>query len=312
MTQPCCTTFSHAGAAFGPRLPWGAPGVVGELRRVDVSGGKQCEGLRRGDEDAGRALVALVERGQALFVDAVAACQAAGAVAVVVRNTRLSGDSDDALVQMGPFHALASNGAKITVPAVFVSTATGNELYATLDASASASASASTTDPVMVGLFAADDAGPDSAQLSSGILLVAFLCLTLGVGSAYACARVLVACGPACARSCQRARCRRCCRGRGALTTDNVDLSEPLGTSPLSSAAALAALAAANAPPRPATDVKPGPLQSRDAAARGLAFPVVDGDRNLGVVYLPRDPKVGSGARDEEAEPLAESAQQPQ
>ena len=98
--------------------------------------------------------VVLIDRGLEPFLDTVKACQARGAVAVIVRNVASSPGTDSDLVVMGAASQHEASG--VTVPSVFVSRKTGDELDAMLALNAN----------VFVELFAADDVNSLMAYLA--------------------------------------------------------------------------------------------------------------------------------------------------
>jgi hypothetical protein len=211
---PCCSAFPHAGASFGPQLPWTSPGVFGVLSRGED---KECQGGVSGT-------IVLIDRGLEPFVDTVKACQEKGAVAVVVRNVLSSGGDEGELVLM----AAAQKETGVSVPSVFVSRKTGDELDAMLALNPS----------VFVELFAADD-------VNSLMAYVAYLMMsmeTIFFGVLFM--LVLVILG---ARRNRVNHGRRCCRRgqddsytRTALIVNDESLLEPLqpNSSSLSRAAA--------------------------------------------------------------------------
>lgn len=138
VSTPCCYSFEHVGAAFGPRLPWTSPGVSGDLSR---SRDKTCEG---GIPNT----IVMMDRGLESFADAVRACQAKGVLAVIVRNANNNDDSENHLIIMGP-----TQDRTIHIPSVFVSKKAGEELDAILLKSALDPFAA----PARVELFATDD-----------------------------------------------------------------------------------------------------------------------------------------------------------
>jgi len=198
--KPCCSAFPHAGASFGPQLPWTSPGVFGILSR---SQDKDCQGAVPGT-------IVLVDRGLEQFVDAVLACQEKGVMGVVVRNVASTGGSENDLIVMGSPHK--DTGVKI--PSVFVSRKTGDELDAML----------ALEPTVFVELFAADDVNSLMAYVAYLVMSVEtlffgvlFMLIVLVVGTR----RV----------SSPRRCCRRSCRksdDRSALIVNDRALLEPL------------------------------------------------------------------------------------
>jgi hypothetical protein len=85
----------------------------------------------------------MIDRGMESFVDAVKACQEKRVKAVIVRDVLASGGGENDLIVMGSSHKDGS----ITIPSVFVSRKTGDELDALI----------ATNPAVFVELFAADD-----------------------------------------------------------------------------------------------------------------------------------------------------------
>jgi len=154
---PCCSSYTHAGARFGPRLPWSPPGTVGELVHAHDCAGPAETILGK---------VAFVDRGANTFVNLVEACMAKGAIAVVVRDTKQSGDGENALVVMGPDHV-----SGIKIPSVFVSRSTGEDLEILLGGST----------PVVVELFSADDVTLFLASLPQVLFSVLSFAMSLSL-----------------------------------------------------------------------------------------------------------------------------------
>ena len=102
--------------------------------------------------------VVMIDRGLESFVDAVKACQDQGAVAVIVRNVHSTGGGENDLVVMGA----TQKETGITVPSIFVSRKTGDELDAML----------AVNPTVLVELFAADDVNSIMAYLAYLIMSV--------------------------------------------------------------------------------------------------------------------------------------------
>jgi len=146
--RPCCSAYAHAGASFGPQLPWVAPGVMGTLSRGQD---KECNGATPNS-------IVMIDRGMESFVDAVKACQEKGVVAVVVRNVASSSGGENDLIVMGS----ASGESGVHVPSVFVSRKTGDELDAML----------AMNPTVFVQLFAADDINSLMAYLAYLVMSV--------------------------------------------------------------------------------------------------------------------------------------------
>jgi hypothetical protein len=204
--KPCCSAFPHAGASFGPQLPWTSPGVFGVVSRGED---KDCQGGIAGT-------VVLIDRGLEPFVDTVRACQAKGAVAVIVRNVASSGGSIDDLVVMGaPMHEAGT----VAIPSIFVSRKTGDELDAMLAMNPN----------VFVELFAADDVNSLMAYLAYVVMSAESLFFAMLF------MLVLVVIGTRKRRSTRGGCWRRCRRNdhetsysRHALLVNDQALVEPL------------------------------------------------------------------------------------
>lgn len=141
--QPCCSAYAHAGASFGPRLPWVSPGVAAKLSRAQD---KDCTGAVEGE-------LVMIDRGLEPFVDAVRACQQKGARAVIVRNVPSSAEGENDVIVMG---ALKGQAEDIRIPSVFISKRAGNELDVLL----------TMNENVFVELFAADDVNSIMAYIA--------------------------------------------------------------------------------------------------------------------------------------------------
>jgi hypothetical protein len=204
--KPCCSAFPHSGASFGPKLPWTSPGVFGVLSKGTD---KDCSGAVAGT-------VVLMDRGLESFVDTVKACQAKGAVAVVVRNVLGSGEGPNDLITMGSAHKDSS----VHVSSIFVSSRTGDDLE-TLFA---------TNPTVFVELFAADDVNSLMAYVAYLVMSVEslfFVLLSL---------LIMVFVWTRRALHSERRKCR-CCRQRHhrtALIVADSDMLQPLQTQLLS------------------------------------------------------------------------------
>jgi len=204
--KPCCSVYPHAGANFGPQLPWTNPGVFGVLSRALD---KDCQGGVPGT-------IVMIDRGMESFVDSVKACQDRGAVAVVVRNVVSSGGAENDLVVMSSPH----QEPDIRVPSVFISRRSGDELDAIL----------ATQPIVFVQLFAADDVNYLMAYLAYLVMSVEtlfFAMLVFSIAILLWTRRMFRRNG-----SSRRCCCRRPGYSRVALLVQNRSLTEPLqGTS---------------------------------------------------------------------------------
>jgi len=204
--KPCCSAYPHAGATFGPQLPWVSPGVMGILSR---SQDKDCNGAVPNS-------IVMIDRGLELFVEAVKACQEKGAVAVVVRNVASSGGGDNDLIVMGSTQREAS----IKVPSVFVSRKTGDELDAML----------AMNPTVFVELFAADDVNSIMAYVAYLVMSVESLFFAVVFFSLFfiMCTRRIARRGGRSGR-CSRIRCcKKYHDSRTAMLVNDRSLLEPL------------------------------------------------------------------------------------
>jgi len=206
--------------------------------------------------------IVMIDRGMESFVDAVRACQEKKVRAVVVRNVASSGGSENDLVVMGA----ESKETGVSIPSVFVSRKTGDELDALL----------TIHNRVFVELFAADDVDSVMAYLSYLIMSVEtlFFAMFLSVVLVFICAR----------RVSRQNKCRRCCSSNGerrhALLVNDQSLVEPLRSSTSHSAAN-------------GNDIENKPRADRSANTSISLYPVVlvNGAQHQAVaISVPVDP----------------------
>lgn len=194
VTTPCCSTFTHVGARFGPTLPLHRPGVFGILSRATS---KECDGALPGT-------IVMIDRGMENFVETVQACQLKQAKGVVVRDVQSSGDDKDQLVEM----ISQDPHPNVVIPSVFVSRATGEQLDILL----------ATNPTVVVELSGEDDMNLYLLYLSY-VLTIRLLAVFLMVGCCMAGIRL------------KRSMCKRRRDRQALLVSSEESLMQPLNTS---------------------------------------------------------------------------------
>mmetsp|Transcript_16283 Transcript_16283/g.31572 ORF Transcript_16283/g.31572 Transcript_16283/m.31572 type:complete len:480 (+) Transcript_16283:413-1852(+) len=128
LTDPCCYSFKHMPAAFGPRYA-GHAGVGGKLYDTSVDDDRfMCDTSSQNANVLDK--VAFIPRGRCRFVDKVLKAQESGAKAAVIYNTEPPLDGYT-LVHMSVDDP--SEATSVSIPAVFVSFLSAETLFELLD-----------------------------------------------------------------------------------------------------------------------------------------------------------------------------------